>query len=61
MSDEISNIILEELRALRSDLAPRVNAVEKWQSNADGKITMFGIFCVTIGGMISWVVSILKH
>ena len=61
MSDEISKIILEELRALRADMQPRMSKVEKWQSNADGKITMFGIFCAGIGSIITFISGGIKH
>lgn len=60
MSD-IQEIILEELRALRSDIVPRINKVEQWQANANGKITMFGLFCAGIGGVVSWISAIMHR
>lgn len=61
MNDDISQIILAELRDFRKDINTRVNSVEKWQANADGKITMFGVFCMVIGGVIVWITNLFKH
>ncbi len=44
---------------LKNDLAPRVVNVERWQSNIDGKITMFGLFCGMIGSAIAWLAGII--
>ena len=57
MSKDISEVILEELREFRRDMQVRVNKVESWQANADGKITMFGLFCTGIGGIAAWLAS----
>ncbi len=59
MSEEISKIILEELRAFREDAMPRLTAVERWQSNVDGKISMFGLICVALGGLATWLTGII--
>lgn len=61
MPDNVTQIILDELRAMREDIAPRLRKVESWQDNADGKITMFGLFCSAIGGIVVWFVGTFKH
>lgn len=60
--NEISKIILDELRAHRSEsnerhvqIDNRVRRVEDWQSNANGKISIIGAVGVGIGGFIAWV------
>lgn len=65
MSDDVILQYLQSIEGkiddLKDDLSPRVNKVEAWQSNADGKLTAFGAFCVTIGGIVGWLVSLIKH
>lgn len=61
MSKDISEIILEELREFRKDMHNRVGKVEMWQSNVDGKITVFGLFCAAIGSFVVWMTNILHR
>ena len=61
MSDDIQQIILDELRALRSDIHPRLRAVETWQSEANGKITMIGLFATMMGGVVTWVAGMFHR
>ena len=65
---DIQEVILEELRAHRTEsnarhveMDKRVRNIENWQSDANGKITMFGAFGTALGAFIVWVVSIFKH
>lgn len=44
---------------LKKDLVPRVNKVEAWQNNANGKISMIGLFGSLIGGLVMWIVGII--
>lgn len=57
MSDNISEIILEELRELRKDLTPRVVKIEQWQANVEGKATMFGVLVTALTGFIAWITN----
>jgi len=66
--DDISQIILDELRAHREEsrdrhdkIETRVRNVEAWQSNADGKITVFGLVGVFIGGFVTWVTNLFHN
>lgn len=68
MNDEISQIILEELREHRresnerhSAIDIRIRHVEKWQADAGGKVTMLGIILTSISGVIAWIAGIFKH
>jgi len=68
MEPEISEIILQELRDHRKESATRheaieqrVRHVESWQSNADGKITAFGIVGVFIGGLVTWATDLFHR
>ena len=73
MSD-IQEIILDEVRNVRSELQDhrresserhdkmdgRVRSVESWQAEANGKITAFGTAGVILGGVITWVTGLFK-
>lgn len=68
MEKDIAEIILEELRAHREESSKRheqidvrVRKVETWQSNADGKVTMIGVFGVLFGGFITWLTDLFHR
>ncbi len=55
MSDEILIYIKDSvtrIEANQKDADKRIRDVEDWQNNANGKISMVGLFGVTIGGSI---------
>ena len=67
-NDEISQIILEELREHRREsnerhvqVDKRIRKVENWQSEANGKITIISAVGVAIGGIITWVTGIFHQ
>lgn len=69
MSEEIQHIILDEVRNIRAELHlhrtesyerhdkidERVRAVESWQNNANGKITVITAVSMAVGGVITWI------
>jgi phosphatidylserine decarboxylase len=71
MSDEIQQIILDEVRNIRGELQlhrtesaerhdnldVRVRATEKWVNNADGKITVLGVVAVMVGSVLTWLAN----
>jgi hypothetical protein len=66
MDKEISQIILDELRAHREEsrdrhdqLDIRVRNVEGWQKNAEGKITIIGLVCTATAGFVAWISTLL--
>lgn len=69
MSD--NDIILQYLQSIEGKIDnmldklishdTRIGDTEKWQSNADGKVTAIGVICVALGGIISWIVGLVKH
>lgn len=64
MSDEILNYIKDAVDRVEEKLDKhndRLGIVEKWQSNADGKVTMFGLFCVSLGGILSWLTNLFHR
>lgn len=68
MADDISQIILDELRAHRQESAQRhegfdkrIRKVEIWQADASGKMTMLGLVGVVAGGIVTWLTQIFRH
>lgn len=64
MSDEILNYIkgtVDRIEVNQKDHAQRINEVEKWQANANGKITMLGAVGVAIGGIFTAIGQYFKH
>lgn len=60
-SEEVMLQYLESIERKIDDLAPRVHRVEKWQDQADGRISMFGMMCAGIGALITAAVGFFKH
>lgn len=70
---DINEIILQEVRETRAELKAhrlesnvrhdslelRVRTNERWISDANGKITMFGLFCAAVGSAVAWVAGII--
>jgi len=61
MDNDISQIILDELRAHRLESADRhdkldgrVRNVEAWQHDAGGKATMLASVAAALGGIVVW-------
>ena len=68
MANDISQIILDELREHRRESADRhelmdvrLRTVENWQHEIKGKATMFGVICTACGGIIAWLTSLLHR
>lgn len=64
MSDEILKYIkgsVDRIEENQKDHAKRLNEVEKWQANANGKMTMLGIVGVTIGGFCTAIIQYFRH
>lgn len=71
MNNDIQQVILEEVRNIRGELQlhrsesaerhenldVRVRNTEKWQSNADGKITVIGVVAVMVGSVLTWLAN----
>lgn len=60
MADDLQQVILDELRALRNDIQPRLRKVEEKQANLDGKMTVTGVFCTAIGSVIALVINLFR-
>jgi hypothetical protein len=67
VSDDRIQIILDELREHRRESADRhesmdgrVRKIEHWQSNADGKITAFGVIAAGVGSILTYLAGYLK-
>lgn len=41
--------------------ADRLGHIERWQSNADGKITVIGVLGVAVGGFLTAMIGYFKH
>lgn len=68
MSDDITQIILDELREHRKEsndrhvaIDKRVRKVENWQAEANGKITIIGTVGVAVGGIVTWLTDVFRH
>lgn len=67
MNDDVSQIILDELREHRREsnlrhevIDKRVRKVESWQSDAGGKLTAFGVFCTTVGAVVAFLADFFR-
>jgi hypothetical protein len=64
MSDEILTYIKDTVTRIETkqdNHDVRIGNVERWQSNADGKITMIAAIGAAIGGGIVAVVDYFRH
>lgn len=64
MSEELLTYIknsVDRIETKQDKHDERIGAVEKWQSNADGKITIIAAVCAAIGGAIVAVVDYFRH
>lgn len=64
MSDEILSYIknsVDRIESKQDKHDERIGAVENWQSNADGKITIIAAVCAAIGGTVVAVVDYFRH
>lgn len=71
---DLQEIILDEVRNVRAELQAhrvesvtrhngidtRVRAVENWQSDANGRMTMLGLVGVCIGAVATWFLDFVK-
>lgn len=64
MSDEILSYIkntVDRIETKQDKHDERIRTVENWQADANGKITMVGVFGVTLGGFFTAVVEYFRH
>ncbi len=64
MSDEILNYIkdtVDRIETNQDDHTKRIGEVEKWQANANGKISVVAAICTAIGGGIVAVIDYFRH
>lgn len=64
MQDEILEYIkdsVDRIEAKQDKHSDRLNEVERWQSNANGKMTMLSIMGMTIGGLMTGIVEYFRH
>ncbi len=64
MSDETLQYIKEavdRIEAKQDKHGDRIVGIERWQSNADGKMTMLGIVCAGVGAVAASVVTYFRH
>lgn len=66
--NEISKIILQELRDHRKEsnerhiaIDKRIRKVENWQANASGKLTALGVIGVAAGSIVTWLTSVFRE
>jgi hypothetical protein len=62
MSNDILEYIKDSVDRIESKIDrhdDRIITVERWQSNAEGKVTMVGIFGSLVGGLVVWLTSLL--
>lgn len=63
MSTETLEYIKETVTRIEMKLDShdtRIRSVENWQSNANGKITAFGIAGVLVGGAVTYLTDLFK-
>lgn len=64
MSDEILTYIkasVDRIEEKQDDHTKRITEVEKWQANAEGKMTMLGAVGVAIGAAFTAVGEYFRH
>lgn len=64
MSEEILTYIkntVDRIEENQNDHAKRITEVEKWQANANGKMTMLGAVGVAIGGFFTAFFQYFRH
>lgn len=64
MSDEILTYIKDSVTRIeenQKDHAKRIGDVEKWQANANGKMTVLGAVGIAIGTIFTAVIQSFRH
>lgn len=64
MTDHLLEYIKEAVDRIETKLDKhdeRLRKTEDWQSNANGKITAFGLVGVFLGSVVTWATDLFKH
>ena len=64
MSDDILDYIkntVDRIEVKQDKHDERLGSIERWQSDANGKISMIGVIGVAIGGAVTAVITYFRH